>query len=112
MEKLIASCGIDCVTCDARIATLTNDDALKEKTAKAWALQFSAPEITAEAIHCLGCREEGVKFAHCSQCEIRNCVLAKGYQTCAECEELETCSIVGEIHKYMPELLQNLKSLN
>jgi len=109
MEKLIACCGIDCATCDARIATVTNDDALREKTAKTWAVQFSAPDINAETINCLGCREEGVKFSHCEVCEIRICVREKGYQTCGDCNEMETCSIVGAIHQYMPELKENLK---
>jgi hypothetical protein len=112
MERLIASCGIDCATCDARIATLANDNVLKEKTAKKWAEQFSSPEITAETINCMGCLQEGVKFAHCYECEIRNCAHAKGYRTCAECKDLETCSIVGAIFQYMPELKENLKSLN
>ena len=110
MEKLIACCGIDCATCDARIATLTNDDALREKTAETWSKQFSA-DIPAESINCTGCREEGVNISHCEVCEIRNCVQAKGYQTCADCEEMETCPIVGAIFQHMPELKENLKSL-
>ena len=32
-NQLIGCCGLDCETCDARIATVTNDDALREKTA-------------------------------------------------------------------------------
>jgi hypothetical protein len=36
MEKLIACCGLNCAACDARIATLTNDDALRVKTAERW----------------------------------------------------------------------------
>lgn len=35
MKNLIAICGLDCETCDARIATITDDDALREKTAQA-----------------------------------------------------------------------------
>lgn len=112
MEKLIACCGLNCVACDARIATLANDDALREKTAKAWAEQFSLRKIPIEMINCTGCREEGVKFAHCDNCEIRICVHAKGYQTCADCEELETCPIVSELHQQIPELKENLISLN
>jgi len=111
MEKLIACCGIDCATCDARTATLTNDDVLREKTAKTWAEQFSIPSLPVEMINCTGCREEGVKFSHCGECEIRNCVKAKGYQTCADCEELDTCAIVGAIFQHAPELKDNLKSL-
>jgi len=111
MEKLIACCGIDCATCDARIATLTNDPALREKTAKAWSEQFSA-NISAESINCTGCREEGVNFSHCEVCEVRNCVHAKGFQTCGECVELDTCPIIGAFFQHMPELKENLKSLN
>ena len=33
MNQLIAYCGLNCGTCDARIATVRNDDALREKTA-------------------------------------------------------------------------------
>ena len=31
--QLIGCCGLHCETCDARIATITNDDALRERTA-------------------------------------------------------------------------------
>jgi hypothetical protein len=111
MEKVIACCGLDCATCDARIATLANDNELRAKTAEKWKVQFNAG-ITTEMINCTGCREAGVKFSHCTQCEIRNCVMSKGFKTCADCDKLETCSIVGNIHQYVPEALQNLKSLN
>ena len=33
MNPLIACCGLDCEACGARIATITNDNALREKTA-------------------------------------------------------------------------------
>ena len=32
MKQLIACCGLDCESCDARIATVKNDDELREKT--------------------------------------------------------------------------------
>ena len=112
MEKLIACCGLNCATCDARIATMTNDDKLREVTAEKWRTQYGAPDITAEMINCTGCREEGVKIGHCAECEIRNCVHAKGFNTCADCENLEGCKIVGGILQFVPEALENLKSLN
>ena len=37
MKKMIAYCGLDCEKCDAYLATVHNDDALREKTAKLWA---------------------------------------------------------------------------
>jgi len=111
MEKLIACCGLNCATCDARIATVTNDDELRKQTAEKWKVQFSAG-ITPEMINCTGCREPGVKFAHCNDCEIRNCVKSKGFETCGDCDELESCLIVKNILQYVPEALSNLKSLN
>jgi Protein of unknown function (DUF3795) len=70
MEKLIACCGLDCTTCDAYKATILDDNELRAKTAAIWREQFS-PDITDEMINCTGCRQEGAKFAHCFQCEIR-----------------------------------------
>ena len=64
MEKVIACCGLDCATCDARIATLADDNELRAQTAEKWKVQFS-PDITPQMINCTGCREAGVKFSHC-----------------------------------------------
>ena len=111
MEKLIACCGLDCATCDARKATVTNDDKLRKVTAESWTVQFKAA-ITPEMINCTGCREDGAKFAHCAECEIRNCVKAQGFDTCGDCDKLESCALVEDIHKFVPEALANLKSLN
>ena len=111
MEKVIACCGLNCASCDARIATLTNDDKLRAETEEKWRVQYNAPDISAEMINCTGCREAGAKIRHCEECEIRNCVRPKGFQTCADCEKLESCEIVGFIHKFDPCALENLKSL-
>ena len=34
MKEYIAYCGLNCETCEARLATMKNDDALREKVAK------------------------------------------------------------------------------
>jgi hypothetical protein len=112
MEKLISCCGLNCATCDARIATVKNDDELRKATADKWRVSFNAPDLSYTMINCTGCREEGIKFNHCEMCEIRNCVKAKGFSTCGECSEMETCAIVSGIHKYVPEAITNLRSLN
>jgi hypothetical protein len=111
-DKLIACCGLDCATCEAKIATVTDDNKLRKETAEKWKVQYNTPDILPEMINCTGCREEGVKVLHCAECEIRNCVKSKGFDTCADCEKLDSCSIVGDIHKYVPGTLENLKSLN
>jgi len=111
MEKLIACCGLNCETCDARIATINNDDALRAATAEKWKIQYNAPDIAPETINCTGCRTEGVKFAHCTQCEIRNCIAEKGYDTCGDCSDITDCEKVKPVHQFLPEAINNLKSL-
>ena len=110
MKQMIACCGIDCENCDARIATIANDNALKDETAKKWSEMFGTPDITAESINCTGCRTEGAKFSHCAVCEIRTCATDKGFGTCGECPELDTCPIVGAVLQHVPGAKENLTS--
>ena len=104
MKQLIACCGLDCEGCDARIATVGNDNELREKTARKWSEMNNAPEITAATINCMGCRADGAKFAYCSDyCEIRKCVNKKGLNTCVDCKELNSCPIVGAVFLHAPD---------
>jgi len=108
MKQLIACCGIDCEICDARVATLNNDNVLREETAKKWREMYNIPDITIEAINCTGCRVDGVKISHCNECEIRSCTHTKGFGTCGECEELDTCQIIGYVLQNVPGTKDNL----
>lgn len=94
MKTRIAICGLDCKLCDAYIATKNNDDALHAKTAKLWAEMNNTP-ILPEHINCEGCRTDGVKTYFCSGlCEIRKCAIARGFATCADCQETDFCAKV------------------
>ena len=57
-NQLIVCCGLDCEKSDARIATLTNDNTLREKTAALWTT-LNGVTITPEMINCTGCRRLG-----------------------------------------------------
>ena len=59
MKQLIACCGLDCENCDARIATINNDEKLREETAQKWSVMNNTSEITPETINCTGCRVDG-----------------------------------------------------
>lgn len=52
-NQLIGCCGLDCEKCDARVATVTNDNALREKTAALWT-KLNGVTITPEMINCTG----------------------------------------------------------
>lgn len=109
MRDMIAYCGLDCEKCDAYIATINDDQALREKTAKLWAELNQAP-ILPEHINCEGCRADGRKTVYCeSLCGIRQCAVKKGVTTCGDCAELESCQTVGMILSNNPAALENLK---
>ena len=111
MNQLIACCGLDCEVCDARIATNTNDSALREKTAALWT-KLNGVAITPEMINCTGCRVEGAKTPFCDKlCPVYNCVRDKGLDTCADCERMDSCPTLGSIAVNTPSVLENLKRL-
>lgn len=108
MRPNIAYCGLDCEQCDAYIATLHDDQALREKTAKLWAELNHAP-ILPEHIHCQGCRADGAKTVFCEQlCAVRRCARQRGVDTCGDCPEVETCPTVGAIFANAPQAKKNL----
>ena len=108
MKELIAYCGLDCEKCDARIATLTDDNALREKTAALWT-ELNGVEITPQMINCSGCRTDGTKTPYCKDmCQIRKCAAGKGFETCCDCSELKSCSVVGMVTSNNAEALANL----
>ncbi len=109
MRDMIAYCGLDCETCDAYLATIHDDQALREKTAKLWAELNQAP-ILPEHIRCEGCREDGAKTVYCeSLCAIRRCALKRGMATCGDCPDMETCRTVGAVLSNNPDALENLR---
>ena len=109
MENLIACCGLNCGKCEARIATIQNDEALRRKVAALWS-ELNHAQITPEMIRCEGCRADGAKTPFCeSICPIRPCALGRGYETCAECGEMDGCEKLGMITGNNPAAMENLK---
>ncbi|MGN0807864.1 MAG: DUF3795 domain-containing protein [Candidatus Coproplasma sp.] len=109
MDELTACCGLDCSVCEARKATLNNDDELRRKVAQKWS-ELNGVTITAEMINCVGCRAEGVKTPFCeSLCPIRRCVNDKGYSTCGDCKDMEACPTVAMVHSTNHDAKERLK---
>ena len=110
MKDYIAYCGLDCENCEARIATVNNDDVLRRKVAKLWS-ELNAVEITPEMINCSSCRIDGVKTPYCdSLCPIRQCAKSRTVETCGSCAGMETCEKLCMITGNNPEALKNLKA--
>ena len=108
MKDLIAYCGLNCETCEARLATANNDNALRQKVAESWSA-LNGVEITPAMINCDGCRLNGAKTPFCeSLCPIRQCALKKGVETCGGCGEKETCEKLRMITGSNAEARENL----
>lgn len=111
MKAMIAYCGLDCEKCAAYLATINNDQALREKTAKLWAELNQAP-ILPEHINCEGCRIDGTKTVYCDHlCSIRQCALKKKAATCGECPDLDHCQMMEEFIANNPDVLKNLQEM-
>ncbi len=109
MRDLIAFCGLDCETCDARLATIHNDDALRRSVAEKWSA-LNGVEITPEMINCEGCRVDGAKTPFCeSLCPIRQCALGREVETCAGCAEMDACETLAMITGTSAQARKNLE---
>ena len=84
-QRILAYCGLECTECPAFLATGTDDDTLRAKTAKRW----SSKEWTVAPaeVNCLGCTAETGHFKWCARCEVRGCAVEKGVATCAGCAD-------------------------
>ena len=109
MKEFTAYCGLDCETCEARIATVNNDDVLRKKVAALWS-KLNSAEITPEMISCTGCRLPGVKTMYCdSLCPIRQCAKAREMETCGSCPEMKTCEKLNAIIQNNPDAGRRLE---
>ena len=107
MKNFIAYCGLDCAKCDAYLATINNDQALREKTAVEWTKTYRF-NFTPEMINCTSCKGNGARVGHCSVCEIRKCASGKGVENCGACGEFKTCKTINDFIAIVPCVKDNL----
>lgn len=110
MEKMIAYCGLDCGSCPAYLATIQDDDKMREETAANWSKEFKA-EIKPTDINCLGCpSDEGPVFNYCMTCNIRKCSREKELENCAHCEDYG-CEELENFLNMVPEARKRLEGV-
>ena len=108
MNQFIAYCGLDCESCEARLATVQDDMEQKVRIAREWS-ELNGVEITPEMIHCSGCRMDGPKTPYCeSLCPIRQCAAKRQMETCGSCQEMDSCEKLAAITGNNPEALSRL----
>ena len=80
---LMAPCGLYCGACGIYIATRDDNEKFRSVMAD---LYGTRPEET----RCLGCMQPdgaGMIYEYCRSCAIRDCVQAKGWYSCHQCDE-------------------------
>lgn len=109
MEILLAYCGLDCAVCDARRATLANDDALRKAVAEKWSKEYNFA-FSPSMINCTGCREAGAKIGHCGNCAMRACGIERGVAHCGACADFAACAKIGDFIAMVPAAKANLEA--
>ena len=90
---LVGACGLYCGECEVYVAFSEGDRDKQEEIAESISRQFST-QVGPDQIMCGGCHgPEDLSF--CAACRIRPCATKRGYATCAECDEMETCDTLG-----------------
>jgi hypothetical protein len=111
MPELPGCCGINCAACPTQIATRTNDEVLRARTAAEWS-KSSDHIFKTEELHCVGCTvEPGPHVAYYeASCEIRRCARSRKVETCAHCPDYG-CATIAEFQKDMPEAKARLDAV-
>jgi len=121
-KKLIAYCELDCSQCFGYTRTIP--EAAKnlrrvmrqERMKVAWLVMpflgdydsFKKSLDRLASLGCKSCRENGGN----PWCKIRKCCQKKGYESCAECDQFETCDKLKFLETYHKnEHIKNLRRL-
>ena len=109
MKKVISACGRDCMTCDCYLATRSGNQEFKEKVAKEWSEEYGEG-LTADDIKCDGCNSGGDLFIWCYSCPIRNCLISKKYESCAQCSKFP-CILGRFLYSEAPQAVDYLEKI-
>ena len=104
MSELIAYCGYDCRKCPIYIATIENDENMKEKLSRKYSRKGNI--LTVSDISCMGCfNDSNVLYRFCFECKIRKCGISHAFANCGECPQYP-CEL------FKPVLERNRKILD
>jgi len=111
MDEMTGYCGFNCFTCSVRIATINNDDALKQTITKKLQQLNKDPFTLPEFTECFGCKTENttesieLKKSGCGgskpnrNCQIAICANERDCKTCGECISYYNCHVVTTVHQ-------------
>ncbi len=85
MQPILTRCGYRCDLCLAYKPNIEQNPANRQKLSDGWFKYFGL-RLPAAEICCDGCMSDNPKLIDTS-CPVRPCVIAKGLDNCAQCDE-------------------------
>ena len=116
MDKMIAYCGLNCLSCPIYLATGEEDREKQTEKRKEillllkenYGLDYRLEDIT----DCDGCTAETARlFSACEDCPIRRCARRKRIKNCAHCDDY-ICEKLEEFFSKEPHAKENLERTN
>ena len=99
MEKQnLGCCGLNCPDCPIFVATVNDDDVLRQKTAQEWSKLYAAylgKDLKLKDVNCKGFWSDNTIFIGCSNCSIRKCCQEKKFVTCTSCNKYDACDMIN-----------------
>ena len=108
--EIFGCCGMDCGSCEARMATERDDMEALSNIAVAEESRGGVSFILPSRMRCTGCTEPGAKSVACTGCRVRICALQNGIPHCGFCEEFP-CDLGDTIWEPLPEYKKNLERI-
>jgi hypothetical protein len=109
-DLLLAYCGLSCAQCPAYIATQTDDQELRTKTATEWSSESFT--VSPDELYCDGCSTTaGKRWTWCNQCTVRACASERQVTTCAACPDYGCDTLESFLQMAGTEARQRLEAL-
>ncbi len=106
-----APCGLDCSMCPVYIATIENDEELREETAAEWTHLYApflgGKKLQSSDMFCSGCKSD-MLFVGCKACQIRPCANERNLNSCGDCPEAKLCKKLQSFLNYNPSASKHL----
>ena len=110
MTRMIAFCGLVCSECPTFLATQSDDDVAREKTAAFIAENYGL-FFKPEQINCDGCKADSERLIEfCRTCEVRKCGLSRKVDVCIDCPD-QPCEVLQAFHKFSPAAKASYEAL-
>ena len=121
-DDLMAYCGLDCGQCFGYTKTISEAAKELRRTMRAEKMKQAWPSMpflgdydsfkksldALAGIRCKGCRDGGGN----PWCKIRACAQKRGYESCAQCDEFESCQKLAFLEPgHKDEHLKSLRKL-